>query len=119
MARSRTISPDFWTREAIVACDRLQRVGKRARRRYPSAASTAHVQPLYTIANHSKDLPPPFGEGSAQPAWTRANHSNAGIRSRGAKWIDVYVKGKYVAGWTLLVGRPMVTPKEAWREWRL
>jgi hypothetical protein len=62
---------------AIVGWDRMQRVGKRARRRYP--ADTSPVQPLSTIASHRnvetvRDTP--VAEAGEQPSLTIANSGN-------------------------------------------
>ena len=65
----------------VVDWSQLQRVGKRARRRYPPVAppvpgvSEPVERPLPTMANHSNGDPSPFGEAGEQPSCTIANHS--------------------------------------------
>ncbi|MBX3500694.1 MAG: hypothetical protein KF889_14695 [Alphaproteobacteria bacterium] len=79
---------------AIADWHQLQRVGKRARRRYPAAASPlpgvgqAGEPPspptIETHSNGQTPRSPPFGEPDAPPPQTMANHSNGDALPFGA-----------------------------------
>jgi hypothetical protein len=61
---------------AVIDWEQFQRVGKRARHRYPPDAST---KPSSTLANHNNVETArgrPFGENLEQPSLTSANHNN-------------------------------------------